>query len=464
MREVSMYVGCKSCVSLTGALVTRKGETSVSASCAKVNSLQKRSIRAVTSKSRVQTKGLVNRGLVTFAAQKESTIEDEIFLDTKGSLSPLVDDAPPSKQGKSQPSIECVGGGMTVECLVDFETVDLDDEPTSTAVNKSEEETALGNQILDNLLLVSPFFFWGTAMVAMKVVLPHTAPLFVASMRLIPAGFLLIGYALAQNRKSPDSAMAWFAISMFAIVDAAFFQGFLARGLQTTSAGLGSVIIDSQPISVAILASILFGERIGGLGVFGLSLGVFGLLLLELPAEAASALVHLDFSSVASGLSEIGGGNGGGLWESGEWWMLLAAQSMAVGTVMVRWVSKYVDPVMATGWHLAIGGLPLLALSLTREPELYSHLNELSGVDWVALAYTSIFGGAVGYGVFFYFASKGNLTRLSSLTFLTPMFAALFGYLFLDEVLTPTQLLGAAVTLGGITLVGGGKTEDKKNS
>lgn len=30
--------------------------------------------------------------------------------------------------------------------------------------------------------------------------------------------------------------------------------------------------------------------------------------------------------------------------------MFLAAQSMAVGTVMVRWVSKYSDPVMATGW------------------------------------------------------------------------------------------------------------------
>lgn len=30
--------------------------------------------------------------------------------------------------------------------------------------------------------------------------------------------------------------------------------------------------------------------------------------------------------------------------------MLLAAQSMAVGTIMVRWVSKYSDPIMATGW------------------------------------------------------------------------------------------------------------------
>lgn len=32
------------------------------------------------------------------------------------------------------------------------------------------------------------------------------------------------------------------------------------------------------------------------------------------------------------------------LWDNGEWWMLLAAQSMALGTIMVRWVSKYGFP------------------------------------------------------------------------------------------------------------------------
>jgi drug/metabolite transporter (DMT)-like permease len=54
--------------------------------------------------------------------------------------------------------------------------------------------------------------------------------------------------------------------------------------------------------------------------------------------------------------------------------MLLAAQSMAVGTVMVRWVQKYVDPVMATGWHMVVGGIPLLLLSAHNEPALYSHV------------------------------------------------------------------------------------------
>lgn len=47
-------------------------------------------------------------------------------------------------------------------------------------------------------------------------------------------------------------------------------------------------------------------------------------------------------------------GNNFSLWGSGEWWMLLAAQSMAIGTVMVRWVSKYSDPIMATGWVMML--------------------------------------------------------------------------------------------------------------
>lgn len=41
------------------------------------------------------------------------------------------------------------------------------------------------------------------------------------------------------------------------------------------------VIIDSQPLTVAILAALFFGESIGFLGAAGLVLGVIGLLLLE---------------------------------------------------------------------------------------------------------------------------------------------------------------------------------------
>ncbi|KAJ0088893.1 hypothetical protein Patl1_32477 [Pistacia atlantica] len=142
------------------------------------------------------------------------------------------------------------------------------------------------------------------------------------------------------------------------------------------------------------------------------------------------------------------------LWGSGEWWMLLAAQSMAVGTVMVRWVSKYSDPVMATGWHMVIGGLPLVVISiLDHDPVFSGSLKDFTSSDILALLYTSIFGSAISYGVYFYSATKGSLTKLSSLTFLTPMFASIFGFLYLGETFSPLQLVGAVVTIIAIYMV-----------
>ncbi|CAK9136418.1 unnamed protein product [Ilex paraguariensis] len=330
--------------------------------------------------------------------------------------------------------VDCVGTGLDVECVVP--------SSSTSSITKLKDETdgeesslILLSEVWEWVLLVSPFFFWGTAMVAMKEVLPKTGPFFISAFRLVPSGFMLVAFAASRGRSFPSGLTAWLSISLFALVDATCFQGFLAEGLQRTSAGLGSVIIDSQPLTVAVLAALLFGESVGFAGAGGLVLGVIGLLLLEVPALAFDE-------------------NNFSLWGSGEWWMLLAAQSMAVGTVMVRWVSKYSDPVMATGWHMIIGGLPLAVISiLNHDPAISGGLKELTASDLSALLYTSIFGSAISYGVYFYNATRGSLTKLSSLTFLTPMFASIFGFLCLGETFSPVQLVGALVTVVAIYLV-----------
>jgi drug/metabolite transporter (DMT)-like permease len=123
---------------------------------------------------------------------------------------------------------------------------------------------------------------------------------------------------------------------------------------------------------------------------------------------------------------------------------------------MVRWVVGLgVDPIMATGWHMVLGGAPLLALSLAREPQLYARLADtgLPASEGALLAYASLFGGALAYAAFFSAASKGSLVRLSSLTFLTPVFAAAAGFAVLGETLTAQQVGGALITLAGISLV-----------
>jgi drug/metabolite transporter (DMT)-like permease len=77
----------------------------------------------------------------------------------------------------------------------------------------------------------------------------------------------------------------------------------------------------------------------------------------------------------------------------------------------------------------------------------------LTPTDYGALIYSTLCGSALAYGLFFYFAAQGNLTSLSSLTFLTPIFALIFGGLFLQEQLTLGQIFGVGLTLISIYVV-----------
>ena len=94
-------------------------------------------------------------------------------------------------------------------------------------------------------------------------------------------GFLLL-FMLVYSRKV--------FLSCVSSLYSDFGQGFLAEGLQRTSAGLGSVIIDSQPLTVALLASLLLGEQLSIAGYAGLAVGVLGLCLLEVPPNLLASL------------------------------------------------------------------------------------------------------------------------------------------------------------------------------
>lgn len=291
-------------------------------------------------------------------------------------------------------------------------------------------------------LVIAPFFLWGTAMVAMKGAMVHTTPWLMAGLRLVPAGLLVLVAAMVMGRPFPKTWRAWAWIALFAFVDGLMFQGFLAAGLTRTGAGLGSVMIDSQPLAVALLSHWLFGEVIGPWGVLGLMFGLLGIALIGVPDNLIWGLWQPASSPIAWSWTAIA--------HSGELLMLCASLSMALGTILIRYVCRHVDPVQATGWHMVLGGLPLLGWGLVGGSDPWG---QLTWSDGLAIAYATLFGSAIAYGIFFYLAAERNLTSLSALTFLTPVFALLFGNLLLGEVLSLLQWVGVFLTLISIYLI-----------
>ncbi|MEM9165281.1 MAG: DMT family transporter, partial [Cyanobacteria bacterium P01_F01_bin.4] len=220
---------------------------------------------------------------------------------------------------------------------------------------------------------------------------------------------------------------------------------FLAEGLLRTGAGLGSVMIDSQPLAVAIMARFLFQEQVGPVGWVGLAVGLLGISLLGLPDDWILQLLQGQLPTLSDAATLVEA-----LLQHGEWLMLLAALSMAIGTVMIRYVARHVDPIVATGWHMVLGGLPLFGLSACFESHVWE---SVSATGWLSIAYATVLGSALAYGVFFYLAAEGNLTSLSALTFLTPVFALLFGMVLLSESLSSIQWGGVGLTLVSIYLI-----------
>ena len=69
------------------------------------------------------------------------------------------------------------------------------------------------------------------------------------------------------------------------------------------------------------------------------------------------------------------------------------------------------------------------------------------------MAYASIFGSALAYGLFFWFANREELTSFSTLAFLTPVFALATGGVWLGERLFLLQWIGVGLVLISVILV-----------
>ena len=130
-------------------------------------------------------------------------------------------------------------------------------------------------------------------MAAMTPLVSSAGPEFVASLRLLPAVILVLitTYLFKRDLKIYRCDLKWFFVFTIKLMPL-FFQLLLTYGIEKTGAGLGLVLIDSQPLLVAILARAILGiwsiNRmvrttfwIGRNNIFGSSTRIFRKLVVD---------------------------------------------------------------------------------------------------------------------------------------------------------------------------------------
>ena len=262
-----------------------------------------------------------------------------------------------------------------------------------------------------------------------KATLPEVAPLFQASLRVLGATLLLGLWCLWRRiplfKADGSLAAGLLAGALFAAEFTCIYTG-----MQYTSASRLTVFLYTSPFWVALLVPLWVGaERLRGLQWLGL-LAAFAAVLFALRegflAEHGATL-RGDLLGVLAGL----------------FWGLT--------TVVIRTTRlTQISAEKLLFYQLAASAVLMPLLSLGRG-EVWHW--QFSAFAIGSLLVQAVLVAFISYLVWMWMLGRYPATRVTVFVFFTPLFALLFGALWLDEPVTPGLLLALAMVALGIVLV-----------
>ena len=143
-----------------------------------------------------------------------------------------------------------------------------------------------------------------------------------------------------------------------------------------------------------------------------------------------------------------GGAAGGSV--VGVAYMLSAAASWAIATVVFKKMVQGRDMLVVSAWSMLVGAafLQVMSAILERVPQV-----EPTTGFWLSFLYLAGPGMALPGALWYYLLNQGEATVAGAYLFLTPVFGVFFGWLVLSERVTWMQIAGGALVAVGIFFV-----------
>ncbi|ATG43012.1 putative integral membrane protein [Phaeobacter piscinae] len=197
--------------------------------------------------------------------------------------------------------------------------------------------------------------------------------------------------------------------------------------LDLSSVSRVTIIFNSMPVWLALAGHLLLpGERLNTLRMLGLVLAMGGVVLAVLHRGSDDASLLGDVLALAATLAWAG--------------IALCARLSPLSAV---------PPIRQLTYQLATSALVLLAISPLFGPLLRAPTAlHISGVVFQAVAIASL-----GYLLWLWLISIYRANAVASFSFLSPVIAAILGWLLLDEVIYPQVWAALALVAVGIVLI-----------
>jgi drug/metabolite transporter (DMT)-like permease len=233
---------------------------------------------------------------------------------------------------------------------------------------------------------------------------------------------VLLPPALVRKDGFPRGSALYVGLASGVALGAHF--GFWISSLDYTSVAASVVLVSTQPVFVAILAYLLFGERTSTLSFLGIVVAIAGTAVIAFDRSVGSAA----------------------LW--GNVLALVGAVTVAVYVLIGR-SSRTTRGVGVLPYSVVVysaAAATLLPVALVFEVRLWGY----SGETWFWLAAITVGPQLMGHTVFNWALRYVQASIVSGAILAEPVVAALLAWLVLSERPGPLTVVGGVVVLAGL--------------
>lgn len=262
---------------------------------------------------------------------------------------------------------------------------------------------------------------WGSNFSAMEIALRHLPPFLLVGLRFA----ILLPLLLVLKRP----ALPWRKIlAIGALINMGQFAFLFAALRADATAGLASLLIQTQAPLTILLSFLVFGERITTAQSLGLAVAVAGLAIF-----AANA--------------------GGNVTALGLVLILCGAFSWSLGNLVLKRTGP-VNTLALFVWASLVPPLPMLALSRAVEgPSPLATIAALPPEGWAAVVYVAIASTVLGYSLWGALLARHPAAHVTPFALLVPVVGIAVAAIVLGERPDPLDWLGGAVILTGLALL-----------
>ena len=261
---------------------------------------------------------------------------------------------------------------------------------------------------------------WAFNFVAGKIGLSEFPPLLMLGLRFVVAGVLLAPFLRLPLRR-------WRLVVLIGIVLGGLHFGLVFSGLEGVHAGPAAIAGQLTVPFSAILAWMVYGERIGWLQLAGMLIAFVGVYILAGdPTQRPDPFYFL--------------------------LVVLGAFAWAVANILIKRLGR-ISPFVLNAWVAVIGAPILFAASGVIEDGQLQAIAQAGWRGWGTVLFMAVGASITAYGLWYYLIGKHQLNRIVPLTLLAPVLAVVLAVWILDEPITPRVVAGAVITILGVAMI-----------